>query len=88
MSALNPYYSELTKEGKSKFLRRVIVLLQQKRFRAKEGEVDTIEKRIVILGSLTQLTFGLKKFNLPSFELIRLYPRAFYSAYLGSTEKR
>ncbi|MFT7229628.1 MAG: Mlc titration factor MtfA (ptsG expression regulator) [Bacteroidia bacterium] len=87
MSALNPYYSDLTKEGKSKFLRRVIVLLQQKRFRAKEGEVDTIEKRIVILGALTQLTFGLKKFNLPSFDLIRLYPRAFYSAYLQTHVK-
>lgn len=87
MSALNPYYLELTKEGKLKFLGRLIVLLQQKQFRAKEGEIDTIEKRIVILGALTQLTFGLKKFNLPSFDLIRLYPRAFYSAYLQTHVK-
>jgi Mlc titration factor MtfA (ptsG expression regulator) len=87
MSALNPYYLELTKEGKLKFLGRLIVLLQQKQFRAKEDEIDTIEKRIVILGALTQLTFGLKKFNLPSFDLIRLYPRAFYSAYLQTHVK-
>lgn len=87
MSALNPYYAGLTKEGKSKFLGRLIVLLQQKQFRAKEDEIDTIEKRIVILGALTQLTFGLKNFNLPSFDLIRLYPRAFYSAYLQTHVK-
>lgn len=44
LSTLNPYYLELTKEGKLKFLGRLIVLLHQKQFRAKEDEKDTIEK--------------------------------------------
>ena len=82
MSSLNPYYAGLSKDGKTKFIGRLIVLLQQKKFRAKEGEVDSIEKRLVILGALTQLTFGLAKFTLPSFELIRIFPGAFYSNYL------
>jgi Mlc titration factor MtfA (ptsG expression regulator) len=82
MTALNPYYHNLGKEGKAKFIGRLIVLLQQKKFRAKEGEVDSTEKRIIILGALVQLTFGLAKFTLPTFNLIRLFPRAFYSNYL------
>ncbi len=84
---LNPYYKALSKEGKSKFISRLIVVLQQKSIRAREGEVDTLEKRIVILAALVQLTFGLQKFSIPSFNFIALYPKSFYSELIQQQVK-
>lgn len=90
---LNPYYKNLSHEGKKRFVSRLIVVLQQKKVRAREGETDTLDKRIIVLSALIQLTFGLQKFNIPTFNFIALYPSDFYSTYLkqqvkGLTSKR
>ena len=79
---LNPYYKNLSHEGKKRFVSRLIVVLQQKKVRAREGETDTLDKRIIVLSALIQLTFGLQKFNIPTFNFIALYPSDFYSTYL------
>jgi len=93
LTGLNPYYQGLSKKGKKHFVSRLIVVLQQKSVRTRDGERDTLEKRIVILGALVQLTFGLQKFDIPSFNYIALYPSSFYSKLIrkqvkGLTTKR
>ena len=79
MLALNPYYAGLSKEGRKKFISRLIFLIVQKRFEGREGEEITIEKKIVVLGALVQLTYGLDKFTIKKFSFIALYPSIFYS---------
>ncbi|MDC1395759.1 zinc-dependent peptidase [Bacteroidia bacterium] len=80
--ALNPYYKHLSKEGKVKFISRLIHLFPKKQFVGREGENITLEKKIIILSALVQLTFGLKKYVLPRFEVIAIYPSDFYSRLL------
>lgn len=79
LSHLLPYYQHLSKSGKKKFISRVIHLLPQKKFVAQEGAKITIEKQIIILSALVQLTFGLKSFAIRRFNRIVLYPQVFYS---------
>lgn len=86
-SSLNPYYTHLSIDGKRKFISRLIHLLAQKKFVAREGAVVTLEKRIVICGALVQLTFGLSKYLLPKFKHIVLYPQQFRSKILEQQVK-
>ncbi|NNJ56552.1 MAG: hypothetical protein HKP14_10480 [Bacteroidia bacterium] len=79
MMSVNPYYVGLSKVGRMKFISRLIYLIVQKRFEGREGEVVTLEKKIIILGALVQLTFGLDKFTVKKFGFIALYPTIFYS---------
>lgn len=76
-TALNPYYVALSSVGKKKFISRLIHVLAHKKFVARQGATITIEKKIVICGTLVQLTFGLNKYLLPKFKSIILYPREF-----------
>lgn len=80
---LIPYYVDLSKEGKLKFISRLIVLLQNKVVMTREGEVDTLEKRIIIFAALVQLTFGLRRFTLPHFRGVILYPQRFFSKLIN-----
>lgn len=84
---LNPYYKELSSDGKRQFVSRLIVVLQQKQFRGRDGEIDTLEKRIIVLAALVQLTFGLQKFSIPSFNYVALYPSSFYSELIRKQVK-
>lgn len=82
--ALNPYYIKLSKEGKRKFLSRLVYVFPRKNFQGREGESVSIEKKIIVLSALVQLTFGLKKYELPRFRFIALYPSDFYSKILDT----
>jgi Mlc titration factor MtfA (ptsG expression regulator) len=79
LTYLLPYYQNLSKDGKRRFISRVIHLLPQKKFIARDGAKVTLEKQIVILSALVQLTFGLKSFAVRRFSRIILYPKVFYS---------
>lgn len=87
MCALNPYYKPLSKRGKVLFISRIIDALQSKLFIGREGETITIEKKILVLSALVQLTFGLPKYMMPKFEGIGLYPSYFYSPLLRQNVK-
>ncbi|PCJ67424.1 MAG: hypothetical protein COA58_03640 [Bacteroidetes bacterium] len=80
---LNPYYKKLSKKGRIKFISRVIHVLQQKKFVGREGQVVTIEKKVLIISGLIQLTFGLDKYALPKFFGIALYPEVFFSKLMN-----
>lgn len=82
MSVLSPYYLALSKDGKKVYISRLIHVILQKKFVAKEGETITMEKKIIILAGLVQLTYGLRKFSVPSFRKVALYPGAFYSGLI------
>lgn len=79
MLALNPYYQKLGREGRERFISRLIYVLPQKKFVGKEGLDITIEKRIIVLSALVQLTFGLKSFTIRRFNQVILYPSTFFS---------
>ena len=86
-AGLNPYYQHLSKEGRVKFISRVIHALQQKKIVGREGEVVTFEKQILVISGLVQLTFGLHKYTLPKFSGIALYPGVFFSKLLNQYVK-
>jgi Mlc titration factor MtfA (ptsG expression regulator) len=93
MIGFNPYYSQLSSQGKRIFISRVIHLMVFKRFDGKEGLQVTLEKKILVIGALVQLTFGLKRYAMHSFNYIILYPANFFSKLInqqvkGLTSKR
>lgn len=75
---LFPYYQNLNYDLKRKFVKRLEVFLETKKFipRHTEGN-ETLN--ILIGATATQLTFGLKSFSLFSFTKILIYPDAYYS---------
>ena len=87
LSYMNEYYTGLSKKGKIRFLVRVIQALKTIKISGREGEVATIEKKIVLVGGLVQLTFGLKTFDLKRYKTIGLYPAKFYSRLIERNVK-
>jgi Mlc titration factor MtfA (ptsG expression regulator) len=81
---LSPYYRALSKNGKRKFINRLLYNLARTQFDGAEGLNITLERKIVVLGTLVQLMFGLKQFILPSFNGVRIYPQQFYSRFLNA----
>jgi Mlc titration factor MtfA (ptsG expression regulator) len=61
--------------------------MQQKNFVGREGEIVTIEKKIMVISGLVQLTFGLHKYAMPKFRGIALYPGVFFSKLLNQHVK-
>ena len=87
MMGFNPYYTKLSKPAKRLFISRVIHLMVFKQFVGRQGLQITIEKKIMVIGALVQLTFGLKKYALPKFNFIALYPSSFFSTVLNHQVK-
>lgn len=78
------YFQDLSAEGKSKFIKRVVHFINTKKFIGHHGLEINGEMRVLIAASAVQLTFGLKKYLLAHYHTIRLYPEAFYSRMLGT----
>jgi Mlc titration factor MtfA (ptsG expression regulator) len=73
------FYTHLSDEGRSKFMKRVYLFQKTKKFIGKDGIKITEELKCVISASAVQLTFGLKNYLIPHFNVIILYPQPFYS---------
>lgn len=78
------YFNDLSSEGKSKFIKRVVHFINTKKFIGHHGLEVNGEMRVLIAASAVQLTFGLKKYLLAHYHTIRLYPEAFYSRMLNA----
>lgn len=78
----NPYYKNLSSNGKAKFINRLKYFISTKKFIGKEGLHITKEIMILISASGVQLTFGLEKFAIAHFHTIFVYPSIFYSKLL------
>lgn len=75
------YYKRLTMAGKARFVNRLRAFEQTKKFVGMQNLEITAEMRVLISAAAIQITFGLKKFIDPHFEVIMVYPESFY---LGS----
>ena len=76
------YFLKLSAQGKEKFLKRLSEFLYDKYFTGLNDLVVTDEMRILISAAATQLTFGLKKYSLPLFHTIRIFPDEFYAGIM------
>jgi len=74
-----PYYSKLSDSGKLNFVGRLIHVMERVPIIGREGINPTESDKVFIAGSITQLTFGFNKPNIPFLKGIILYPEAFYS---------
>lgn len=73
------FYNKLSHISKEEFLNRVIHFIETKNFYGKEGlEIDD-EIKVLVAASAIQLTFGLKNYLLPFYEVINVFPKEFYS---------
>lgn len=87
LSDHNPYYQALSPEGKKKFIRRVLYLILRKTIVGYHGQSVDFPMAIMVLGAQVQLTYGMKRFSLPHFKKILIYPREFYSNYFEQNVK-
>ncbi|HET6243182.1 MAG: zinc-dependent peptidase [Bacteroidetes bacterium] len=81
------YYTNLNKEGKVKFMARLVDFIRLKKFQGMEKLKVTNEMKVLISASAIQLTFGLDEFLLDFFTTIKIYPRYFYSKLLQAEIK-
>lgn len=71
-----PYFNELSPSEKEKFLERIQVFIADKVFKI-HCNPGFKEMPILISAAAVQLTFGLKKYLLPNFRFIHVYPEEF-----------
>lgn len=74
-----PYYSALNHENRERFIHRVKNFITDKTFFIHD-ESGFKEMPILISASAIQLTFGFKKYLLPYFKNIHVYPEEFFRA--------
>lgn len=72
-----PYYRNLDNKGQVAFCIKTQALLKRIDIVGMDTEVDSA-KRVLLMASLAQLTFGLKKLGLYNFKEIRLYKGPFH----------
>ena len=87
LSARSTYYTHLSDSGKTKFRKRLRMVMAQKEFYGKDGLKVTDEMVVLAASALVQLTFGLEGYFLPRFYKIYLYPTIFYNKLLESNLK-
>ena len=71
-----PYYQKLSPSEKQRFLMRLQEFIEIKIFKIHDKQ-GFIEMPVLISAAAIQLTFGLKKYLLPHFEFIHVYPEEF-----------
>jgi MtfA peptidase len=81
------YYRLLPELSKLKFLYRCNSIIREKQFVAREGLEITDDMRILVSGSIVQLTFGLDHFSIPHFDTFIIYPSAYTSPHTGALHR-
>jgi Mlc titration factor MtfA (ptsG expression regulator) len=69
LSRANPYYNSLSSEGRDRFLKRVLLFIQSKRFEYIDMEAQE-SAPLLISAAAVQLTYGLDHFLLDYFSTI------------------
>lgn len=87
LSTHSPYYTALRPEHKKLFEKRVATFLVRKRFIGLEGLETFVAMETLIAAEAIKITFGLKKYLLPHFKTIMIYPGAYYSRQTGKYHK-
>lgn len=81
------YFRELSPDGRSRFIKRVVVYSKGKTFVGMGGMKVTRPMELLISASAVQLTFGLKDFTMRFLEEIRVYPEPFVFGFRGQSMK-
>ena len=76
-----PYYKTLSREEKREFGYRLNYFLEDKEFIGRQNLVVTDEMKVLVGAAAVQITFGFYPLQLPSFDKIILYPKAYYSKH-------
>jgi len=71
-----PYFKDLSALQKAKFIERLQNFIANKTFKIHDSK-GYKEMPVLISAAAIQLTFGLKKYLLPNFEFIHVYPQEF-----------
>ncbi len=83
-----PYFALLNDREQRVFVNRLRYIRNRKTFRSRdEGLVFTEEMEILLSAAITQLTFGLTKFDLENLTDIQLTASSFYSRIVGRDVK-
>lgn len=73
-----PYFKNLDETGRDQFIKRLIHVLKDIDIVGKENLEINDEMRILLAATLTQITFGLKRYGLPGYKMIHVYPSKFH----------
>jgi hypothetical protein len=73
------YYQQLSGREKGVFVERARLFIDSKKFIPKGGQSIDRKVEVLIAAVAIQMTFGLKKFLLPHFGIIIVYPRKYLS---------
>jgi Mlc titration factor MtfA (ptsG expression regulator) len=74
-----PFYKKLTNRRKIYFEHRVKEFINHYQFIGKEELSITNEMKIIIAGTYTMLTFGMRDYLIDLFKAIIIYPSAYFS---------
>lgn len=74
-----PFYRKLSDQKKIYFEHRVKEFINHYRFVGKEELLVTDEMKIVIAGTYTMLTFGMRDYLVDLFKTIIIYPSVYFS---------
>ncbi len=74
-----PFYRKLSPALKDRFTQRTAHFIEQKKFVARQHLLLTDTIRIIVSACAIQVTFGLEKYILQSFEYIIIYPDVYES---------
>lgn len=74
-----PYFNKLNDEERKKFLHRVNNFIDDKTFLIHD-KIGFREMPVLISAAAVQLSFGLKKYLLPNFTRIHIYPQEYVAA--------
>lgn len=72
-----PYFTNLSSDGKTKFLKRIAHLYNAFEFQGRKGILVNVEMKTLICSAIAQVTFGWKVFDLDKFHTIIVFPSTF-----------
>ena len=76
------FFRHLSESGKTKFKKRLLKHRGSFKFVPRQGQQLTEEVKISVCFAITQLTWGFKKYLIPHFHTIYVYPESYYSKLL------
>lgn len=72
-----PFYDQLPYDDKVTFQKRVRDFLKGRQLRPRDMEDLSLEHQVLVSASAVTVTFGVKKFYFPYFNLVMVYPQGY-----------
>jgi len=78
------YFNKLSVKDKERFVVRAHILMNKIKIEGRQGFNVDLNEKLFVLAAYIQLTFGFKKFFLPKFKRIIVYPDAYRNQSTGN----